>query len=236
MEQGDVNIALGSAIINGLNIADVSISADITTGDDDALELYLRYQDFNNYYKARLSYFLDNEPSFISIIKKVTGTETQVSTVSFVPFTPGAPFAATFEASGNTLTVKINGITRLTTVDSSISAAGTCGVGTIWMDHTVFDNVQVSAIATCYSNSGCPDPDYKEYWEDFNNGITIDHPDTSLCLTKVISGCTAAAASNYNEDAQISDSSCLIYGCTDPSYDNYNPAANFDDETCEDAS
>tara|TARA_R110002012_G_scaffold15064_4_gene60869 strand:- start:1061 stop:10450 length:9390 start_codon:yes stop_codon:yes gene_type:complete len=49
-----------------------------------------------------------------------------------------------------------------------------------------------------------------------------------------LSGCTDAAALNYNPNAVIDDGSCIpiIYGCMDVSADNYSTGANTDDGSC----
>ena len=83
---------------------------------------------------------------------------------------------------------------------------------------------------SCYYYKGCTDPDYKEYWENTN---TIDHPDDSMCLTKAVFGCTDEDATNYNEDAQVDDGTCIVLGCTDPNDNEYDANATFDDGSCE---
>ena len=48
-----------------------------------------------------------------------------------------------------------------------------------------------------------------------------------------ISGCTNPIASNYNENANIDDGSCIILGCTEYYASNYNQNANQDDGSCQ---
>ncbi len=58
------------------------------------------------------------------------------------------------------------------------------------------------------------------------------------CVTETVtvSGCTDPNATNYNEDANCDDSSCMfmvdVMGCTDMAACNYNASANADDGSC----
>ena len=54
-----------------------------------------------------------------------------------------------------------------------------------------------------------------------------------MCLTKAVFGCTDEDATNYNEDAQVDDGTCIILGCTDPNDSEYDANATFDDGSCE---
>ena len=45
-------------------------------------------------------------------------------------------------------------------------------------------------------------------------------------------GCTDSLASNWWEDANADDGSCLYPGCTDPDYLEYDAGSNTDDGSC----
>ena len=53
------------------------------------------------------------------------------------------------------------------------------------------------------------------------------------CGDDDVSGCTNAAADNYNAEATMDDGSCIISGCTDVAAENYNSNATTDDGSCE---
>jgi hypothetical protein len=57
----------------------------------------------------------------------------------------------------------------------------------------------------------------------------------SLSLKEIIYGCLDSDATNYNSEANVSDSNCiypLVQGCTDELACNYNPLAEEDDGSC----
>ena len=72
--------------------------------------------------------------------------------------------------------------------------------------------------------TACPYTNYIEY----NSNYTIS--DINMCQTWITTGCTNIAATNYNQDANVEDGTCVIVGCLNPSADNFNSEATIEEE------
>lgn len=111
--------------------ADYEISADalFAAGDSNyTRSLILRAQDSNNMYLLRSS------NTTMTIYKRVSGTWTSLASGGSVGLSDNSvsPYyiaTLTFSAVGTTLTGKVNGVTKVTVTDSSITSAGKAGIG-----------------------------------------------------------------------------------------------------------
>lgn len=111
--------------------ADYEISADalFAAGDSNyTRSLILRAQDSNNMYLLRSS------NTTMTIYKRVSGTWTSLASGGSVGLTDNtvSPYyiaTLTFSVEGTTLTGKVNGVTKVTVTDSSITNAGKAGIG-----------------------------------------------------------------------------------------------------------
>lgn len=111
--------------------ADYEISADavFAAGDSNyTRSLILRAQDANNMYLLRIS------NSTMTIYKRVSGTWTSLASGTGVGISDNlsSPYriaTLTFQVLGNTLTGKVNGVTKVIVDDSSITATGKAGIG-----------------------------------------------------------------------------------------------------------
>lgn len=88
----------------------------------------LRVQDANNMYLLRYG------ASTMIMYKRVSGTWSTIGTASGINLvgnltTPYTGDSISFSAVGTTLTAKVNGVTKLTVTDSSITATGKAGIG-----------------------------------------------------------------------------------------------------------
>jgi len=110
--------------------ANYEISSNISyaTGTDYTRSMALRVQDANNMYLLRYDIY-----SMI-MYKRVSGTWTQIgsASVSLLGNTSTSPYSAesvSFSATGTTLVAKVDGVTKITVTDSSITGIGKAGVG-----------------------------------------------------------------------------------------------------------
>lgn len=115
---------------NGISFANGEVSAVVLTAADTGVAL--RLADANNYYLAVIydqSASVAGNRSKVILYKRVSGTFTALSSLTSIPtFTRGTPTQLTLAASGTSLIVKVDGVSYITTTDSSISAAGKCGM------------------------------------------------------------------------------------------------------------
>ena len=63
-------------------------------------------------------------------------------------------------------------------------------------------------------------------------GLMLTAMFMTSCGDDEVSGCTDAAADNYNSAATVSDNSCEYGGCMDPEAENYDENANVEGEDC----
>ncbi len=111
--------------------ANYEISADsvYAMGNSDyTRSLILRATDANNMYLLRYSH------NAMTMYKRVAGTWTSIGTASFTQLADNtvSPFfiaKMTFSVVGTTLTGKVDGVTKLTVTDSSLSSTGSAGIG-----------------------------------------------------------------------------------------------------------
>ncbi len=111
--------------------ADYEISADalFAAGDSNyPRSLILRAQDSSNMYLLR------STNTTMTIYKRVSGTWTSLGSGGSVGLSDNtvSPYyiaTLTFSAVGTTLTGKVNGVTKVTVTDSSITSAGKAGIG-----------------------------------------------------------------------------------------------------------
>ena len=108
---------------------EISIDALFAAGDSNyTRSLILRAQDSNNMYLLRSSH------STMTIYKRVSGTWTSLGSGGSVGLSDNtnSPYyiaTLTFSALGTTLTGKVNGVTKVTVTDSSITDIGKAGIG-----------------------------------------------------------------------------------------------------------
>ncbi len=109
---------------------EISSSVNFAGGDSNyTRSMGLRVQDANNMYLLRYG------GSTMIMYKRVSGTWSTIGTasgVSLVGNTSSSPYigeTVSFSAVGTTLTAKVNGVTKLTVTDSSITATGKAGIG-----------------------------------------------------------------------------------------------------------
>ena len=87
--------------------------------------------------------------------------------------------------------------------------------GTLISDQESVSNLSAGTYTFTYNNGEC------SYSESFEVGLSC-------------SGCTDSSAFNFNENANIDDSSCIaiVTGCMDATAFNFNPEANTSDDSC----
>lgn len=108
---------------------EISLDAIFAAGDSNyTRSLVLRAQDSNNMYLLRVT------NSTMTIYKRVSGTWTSLASGSGVGLSDNvsSPYhiaVLTFRVVGNTLTGKVDGVTKVTVDDSDITLAGKAGIG-----------------------------------------------------------------------------------------------------------
>ena len=122
--------------------ADVSITADVSFGDDDAMGVAVRVQDTNNYVYAELD-LGDGSTPIARILTITGGVASTRASISL----PGAFLLQaanlTLTAVGNSYTFEIDGTTVLNTTITGFNA-GTVGLTTHYQTDSSFDNVVVT--------------------------------------------------------------------------------------------
>jgi hypothetical protein len=111
--------------------ADYEISSTVNFSGGDSnytRSMGLRVQDANNMYLLRYG------ASTMIMYKRVSGVWSTIGTASGVSLagnitSPYIGETVSFSAVGTTLTAKVNGVTKLTVTDSSITATGKAGIG-----------------------------------------------------------------------------------------------------------
>lgn len=126
---GFLNASTGTQAVlirNGVTLTDFTISAIFTQGSDAGL--VGRFLNNANYYVAVVH---DASASALAntvqIYKRVGGTYTQVGSTASISFPRGTPHTLEFSIIGNVLTLKFDGVVKISATDSSITSAG--GVG-----------------------------------------------------------------------------------------------------------
>jgi hypothetical protein len=115
------------AVFPGLSDFTQTVSADFASVDNNLgprFGVILRYQDPQNYYRI---YRAIGGSSVLRISKVVAGTETVLATVSIANPTKNVFFRLEGRASGQTLTLALDGVDRATVTDATFSA-GTVGI------------------------------------------------------------------------------------------------------------
>ena len=108
---------------------EISSSVNFAGGDSNyTRSMGLRVQDSNNMYLLRYG------GSTMVMYKRVSGTWSTIGTAAGVSLAgnTNSPYigeTVSFSAVGTTLTAKVNGVTKLTVTDSSITATGKAGIG-----------------------------------------------------------------------------------------------------------
>ena len=125
-------VSAASLTRNGVSWADGTVSSVAKEAGNNGL--VARWQDNNNYYVAivRDASSASGTPNTIQLYKRVAGTFTSLGTGT-IAFTRDTLHTVDFVLLGTSLTVKFDGVTKITATDSAISAAG--GVG-MWGDTT----------------------------------------------------------------------------------------------------
>ena len=109
--------------------------------------------------------------------------------------------------------------------------------------------VNISISASCLYDivAGCTDADFIEYWDYDVTTQLITTPtvfandNDGSCSTEIEFGCVDSTAFNYNENANVNQTSaqnqtsaCVakVFGCTDNTAFNFDSSANIDDSSC----
>lgn len=110
---------------NGVSFADGEISAVLIAAIDAGLAL--RLIDANNYYLCAIHDSGATLPNVLTIYKRVAGIFTALSSGS-ISFTRNTSHTLSFSATGSNLVAKFDGSVIATATDTSLPAAGKCGV------------------------------------------------------------------------------------------------------------
>jgi len=124
--RNDVAKALHMAVRPGLSGAVQTVTASFASMSNNVgprLGLVLRYQDASNYYTC---YRMTGGSSVLRIAKVVGGVETVLKSVTIANPAANALFTLSCQASGNMLTLQLNGVTKVSAGDAAF-ASGSVG-------------------------------------------------------------------------------------------------------------
>ena len=126
----------------GLGWSDYQATVNMSSTDNDALGVMVRYQDPNNYYR----FSWDRQRAYRRLVKVHNGVFTLLAGDA-VPYVEGQTYQMKMQVEGTQLTVMIDGATIFNVTDSSL-ATGTVALYTWANDGARFDDVQVTPVTT----------------------------------------------------------------------------------------
>ena len=112
-------------IRNGVSFVNGEISCNILEAPDAGL--VLRFQNNSNYYLCVIHDASSGSANLLYLFKRVGGSFTQLSTAS-ISFVRGTSHTVAFRANGTTLEIDFDGVNKISTTDSAISATGGAGM------------------------------------------------------------------------------------------------------------
>lgn len=117
------------AVQSGVNVADCTVSANLTIVNNTGIGFLFRYADVNNWYLINMGHEANQTAVSFQCFKLVAGTLTQIGGLVAGPIIAyGTPFNAEITLAGDTFTCKVNGSYYATFTDSEITAAGNIGL------------------------------------------------------------------------------------------------------------
>lgn len=132
-DQGGTNIA-----INGPEVTDFQLTAQVRSTDDDDVGVVFRFQDRDNFSLVAFN----TQKTRIQLQKRVGGQASTLQTVSLPAITTGIPFEVAVRARQERIQVFVNGRTVIDATDSLVTT-GRIGLYSQFNKYAAFDNVQV---------------------------------------------------------------------------------------------
>lgn len=135
------DVSAHNIAVNGPNVVDFLLTAQLRSTDDDDLGLVFRLQDGNNFYLVLLRY----EPGKIELRKSVGGAFHTLASISTNSFIKGVPIEVGVRAEQTHLQVFLNGRTVID-VDAGEVTGGSIGLYARANKYAAFDSVRVTAL------------------------------------------------------------------------------------------
>ncbi len=131
------NVGHAMALQGSVSWQNYTVSADMTTTDDDFMGLVFRYQDSDNYYY----FYMSSQQSLYSLLKVVNGTTTVIASETG-GYTSGETYRVEVAIQGNSIKVYVDDNMVIDETDSALDK-GKIGLITKWCTDTSFDNIEV---------------------------------------------------------------------------------------------
>jgi hypothetical protein len=126
----------------GLGWSNYHFAVQVRSTDDDALGVMMRYQDPNNYYR----FSWDRQRTYRRLVKVVNGTFTLLAQEN-VPYVVGQSYQLDVIANGNTLEVRVDGVSLFGgPITDTAFATGSVALYSWGNTGNSFDNVVVDAV------------------------------------------------------------------------------------------
>lgn len=135
--------------INGPDITDFQLTAQLRSTDNDAIGLVFRFRGLDDYYFVEFN----NQKGRVQLQKRAGGVVTPLKSATPFSFTKGVPFEAAVRVRQNRIQVFVNGRTVIDFTDTDI-IGGKVGLYSQFNKFAAFDDVHLATLKTVKTEGG----------------------------------------------------------------------------------